>query len=198
MKDVEKTLLRSIAVVLVALRSRCIGTDGRTDWVGRSADYRGKAQELYRQANIPEDSQDTIQGAVRYHIGNILRDELSAEELEDYGLKTLSPVARGRERRASRAAIVTVARAELAAADVGKKSKKAAPAVEPAAPSSSGSLVADHLRLSKGAATIISQLSTDIIDGMTDGQRAKLDEELEAAQKAIARLRRHSRRRSAA
>ncbi|MER6485733.1 hypothetical protein ABT264_19520 [Streptomyces virginiae] len=200
MKDVERTLLKSTAVVLVALRSRCTDSEGRTDWGGRSADYRRQAQELYQQANIPADSEATIQGAVRWHVGNILRDELSTEELEDYGLKALSPTARSRERRSSRAAIVSVVRAETEAAEVKKKgkAKKTASAGELAVPAGAGSLVADHLRLSKGAATIISQLSTDVIDDMTDGQRAKLDAELEAAQKALAKLRRHSRRRSAA
>jgi hypothetical protein len=54
---------------------------------------------------------------------------------------------------------------------------------------------ADHLRLAHVAGNIVGQIDTSVVDThMTDGQRAKLDEELAALQKAITRLRRHTKK----
>ncbi|MGW6855811.1 hypothetical protein [Streptomyces xanthophaeus] len=198
-KDKETTLLRNIAVVLVELRSRTQDEEGRTDWHGRSHRYRLKATELYSRAGIPADSQAGIQAAVRYHIGNHLRTVAPANELADVNLKLDKPLEREQERRRSRAAIVSVARAELTAAKVSGKATsadaEAAKAVTDPAPSPS-SAVGDHIRLGTGAHNILAQLSTDVIDGMTDGQRARLDAELEAIQKVVSKLRRHTRKRS--
>jgi hypothetical protein len=191
-KDNETTLLRNIAVVLVELRARTQDADGRTDWHGRSHKYRVKAGELYASAGIPADSQASIQTAVRYHIGNHLRTVAPPEELADVNLKLDAPLEREQRRRKSRSAILSVARAEVTAAkSAGKRPKSdAAEVVEPPA-----SAVADHIRLGVGAHNVLSQLSTAVIDEMTDGQRARLDAELEEIQKVVSKLRRHIKKR---
>ncbi|MFJ6720502.1 hypothetical protein [Streptomyces sp. NPDC091259] len=192
-KDKETTLLRNIAVVLVELRSRTQDADGRTDWHGRSHKYRVKAGELYASAGIPADSQASIQTAVRYHIGNHLRTVAPPEELADVNLKLDAPLEREQRRRKSRSAILSVARAEVTAAkSVGKTTKSTAPMPDEAP----ASAVADHIRLGVGAHNVLSQLSLDVIDEMTDGQRARLDAELEEIQRVVSKLRRHTRKRS--
>jgi hypothetical protein len=197
-KTKETTLLKNIATVLVDIRRRCVDQDGRTDWQGRTHRYRQLAADLYSRSGIQLGSDSPIQAAVRYHIGNILREVVPPAELAQFNLKAQSPVERNQEARQARAAIVAMARHELTAAQsaaeqpkVKKTSKDAAPAPAPA-----GALVGDHIRLGAGARSILEQLSTDVIDGMTDGQRARLDAELEAIQKAVTKLRRHARKRS--
>ncbi|MEU8840245.1 hypothetical protein AB0D97_14090 [Streptomyces roseus] len=193
----QTTLLRNVARVLVEVRRR---TD---NWSGRGKEYRDFAARIYSGAGIAPDSLDGVQAAVRYHIGNIIREVATPEQLEDHNLKVLGPADRWREQQKSRTAVIASARAEVVAAEViasapakakGKtQTEQSAPPVPPV-----GSLVADHIRLGTGVASILSQLSTDVIDGMTDGQRARLDAQLEAAQKTLTKLRRHSRRRSEA
>ncbi|MEV6684439.1 hypothetical protein AB0N28_03690 [Streptomyces sp. NPDC051130] len=195
-KGEQTTLLKNVAVVLVELRRRC------DDWLGRTHEYRQLAASLYSRSGIPSDSQAAIQAAVRWHIGNHLRTVVSPEELAAHNLKVEGPAAREKVARQSRNAIVTVARAELEASSTRKtkaKSSKQADAVtdEPE-PMPSSSAVGDHLRLGRGAHTILEQLSPSVVDEMTDGQRSKLDDELAAIQKVVAKLRRHTKKRSSA
>jgi hypothetical protein len=203
-KDAETTLLRNIAVVIVELRRRC------DDWAGRTYKYRQLAGELYAQSGVELGRQSAVQAAVRYHIGNHLRLVLPPTELEALSLKPESPAERNKVGRQSRAAIVTMARHELTAAKVTEqvtkpksaKSKPAAKAAKGAKPAPTAppgpapAAVADHIRLGQGARNILEQLSTDVIDGMTDGQRARLDDELAAVQDRVAELRQHTRKRS--
>lgn len=174
-------LLRSLAVVLVELRKRHTDGDGRRDMLGRSYPYRQDAGEIYRQAGISEATRARTQQAVRWHIGNILRDVLDPAEVESYDLQPKSPLERMQDDRASRAALVTVSRAEVTA-----QSSDGAPTVK---------ATADHLRMATAALNITNQLSVEVIDeAMTDGQRAKLDEQLAAMQETIRKLRRHTRK----
>ncbi|MET9959319.1 hypothetical protein ABZ128_09555 [Streptomyces sp. NPDC006326] len=193
----QTVLLRNVARVLVEMRRRT------GNWGGRGKEYRDFAARIYSGAGIAPDSLDSVQAAVRYHIGNILREVATPEELEDHKLQPLGPSERWRVQQKSRTAVIASARAEIVAAEViakapaKTKGKKQTEQSSPPAPPV-GSLVADHIRLATGVASILSQLSTDVIDGMTDGQRARLDAQLEAAQKTLTKLRRHSRRKSEA
>nr|WSW58489.1 hypothetical protein OG513_07775 [Streptomyces sp. NBC_00998] len=199
-KTKETTLLKNIATVLVGIRQRCVDQDGRTDWQGRTHRYRQLAADLYSRSGIQLGSDSPIQAAVRYHIGNILREVVPPAELAQFNLKVQSPVERNQEARQARAAIVAMARHELTAAQSGaeqpKAKKQSKEAASAPAPAPAGALVGDHIRLGAGARSILEQLSTDVIDGMTDGQRARLDDELTKIQKRVAELRRHARKRS--
>lgn len=176
-------LLQNIAVVLIALRRQFTTDDGVADMRGQTHPYRQAAAELYRAANIPPDSQARVQTAVRWHVGNILRTELDAEELTSYELLTASPLERLQDDRAARAAIVSASRAESAA-------------VTSAAGGVTVKATADSLRMAGAALNILRQLSADVIDNaMTEGQRAKLDELLAEHQTVVAQLRRHTRKR---
>ncbi|GAA1064686.1 hypothetical protein [Streptomyces asiaticus] len=183
-------LVRNIAVVNVALRRQ------HDDMRGRTRAYREDVAQIYRAAGIGPNVVDRMQQAVRYHVGNILRDELSPEELRDLDLHTSSPLERARGARAVTSALATAERVSSQAVKVpsAKSRKTKRTDDEPApAPEIPVKATADHLRLVNAAKSIVSQLSPDVIDdAMTDGQRAKLHEELGALQDAIRVLRRHT------
>lgn len=92
-------LLRQLAPIIVELRARSALDDGRPDWGGRSPGYRERMADLYRRAGVPKERLDTIQAAMRYHIGNLIRERASREELLAVGLTTTAPRDRNAETR---------------------------------------------------------------------------------------------------
>lgn len=95
-------LLKEIAEDVVELRSMHHLEDGQTDWSGRSPEYRRAVSELYRRARVPHEQLDTVQAALRYHVGNLLRQRATAEDLAGVGLSATSP----KERLARQRAVV--------------------------------------------------------------------------------------------
>jgi hypothetical protein len=183
-------LYQNLAVTLVALRKRM------GDFRGESYEYRQKVSELYRRAGIDN---DRIKGNVRWHVGNALRRYLTPRELKRYGLHPDSPLERGQDSRATRAAIVTATRA-LAAAEPAKPAAKAstkapkgevkAEAIPDVLTGSEVKATADQLRLAQVAAGILDGMSDGAIaDDMTDGQRAKLDAQLATMESRLRALR---------
>lgn len=57
------------------------------DWAGRSRAYRRQMTVVYREAGLPEDPHLPVKTALRYHIGEVLRETLDAEALESVGLQ---------------------------------------------------------------------------------------------------------------
>ena len=90
-ENVRGAVLKRIAGVVVELRKRFRTDDGEIDWRGRTWEYRQAVIEMYRAAGIPSGSQSHLQGSLRYHVGNALRDAASPAELEAAGLKLESP-----------------------------------------------------------------------------------------------------------
>lgn len=113
--DGPKTeVLRELAHVVVDIRSRyCY--ESAPDWAGRSWKYRRAIAAMYLAAGIPPDAVASVQGALRYHVGNALRERVDAEELESAGLKVASPKERVASARSEAAALVSVLRADKAA-----------------------------------------------------------------------------------
>jgi hypothetical protein len=187
-------LLKNIAAVVVAIRRK------HDDMLGKSHDYRQEVAGMYRSANIPPDSADRIQKAVRWHVGNLLRQTLTPRELKRLELLPTSPLERLQDSRATNAAIIRAANvsADVSASTPAKKAKgKGAQVAIPEPAGAPVKATADHLRLAHVAANILGQLDTTVInEHMTDGQRAKLDDELAALQKRITALRRHTRKAS--
>jgi hypothetical protein len=168
-------LLKNIAKVLVALRTRHTLSDGRMDLRGQGYEYRQDAASVYSGAGIPADSVSTVQSAVRYHINNTLHDEFDVETLASYKLVTTSALERVQAGNSVRNALVAAARTETEAAGGG-------PAKE---------IVANHTRLAGSVVTILTSLRPDHIKtAMTPQQRAALDGQLAAAQEHIRTLRR--------
>ncbi|MFD9442145.1 hypothetical protein [Streptomyces sp. NPDC060001] len=201
--DIEKKptiLAMNLATVLLALRRK------HDDWLGRTHEYRQDAAEAYRQANIADrDTLTRLQATVRYHVGNALRRQLTPRELKNLELLDTSPLERIQDRRATDSAILraTKVSVEVAASTPRKTSKNAKGTTEEVVPAQAGGAghgvkaTADHLRLAHVAGNIVGQLDTDVIrEHMTDGQRAKLDEELAALQQTVAKLRRLTRKSS--
>jgi hypothetical protein len=91
---------RRFAEVVVDLRKRFPNTAGTgPDWKGTTQAYRDHIAAMYRASGVPEDAVSNMQAAIRYHIGNVLRDRLSEEELTEAGLSKDSPLDRARASR---------------------------------------------------------------------------------------------------
>ncbi|MFE0326318.1 hypothetical protein ACFW08_05815 [Streptomyces sp. NPDC058960] len=189
-------LAMNLATVLLAIRKQ------HDDWLGRTHEYRQLASEVYRQANIQDKAQLTrLQATVRYHVGNLLRRQLTPRELKRLELLDTSPLERQQDQRATNRALLAATKAsvDVAASSPRKAAKKAAAdeqaTLVPSQERGPGLVVkatADHLRLASVAVNLVGQLDVDVIDGdMTTGQRAKLDEELAVLERSVRKLRRH-------
>lgn len=111
-------LLRQLASVVVDLRSRFSLDDGRPDWGGRSPDYRSYIADLYTRAGVPKDKLDTIQAAMRYHVGNLIRERAPKDELLAVGLTTTAPRDRNAATRDALHAISAAAGGRTPSSDV--------------------------------------------------------------------------------
>jgi hypothetical protein len=194
-EDKPTIMAMNIATVLIAIRKQ------HDDWLGRSHDYRQRAAEVYTQANIPDETRRRLQGAVRYHIGNMLRRYLTPRELKSLELLDTSPLERQQDNRATNSVLLSAVRASVEVdASTPKRAvepAKGKPAPKEKVPEQGGGAgtavkaTADHLRLTQTAINIIGQLDDDVInEHMTDGQRTKLDDQLAEIERAARRLRR--------
>lgn len=93
--------LRAVATRFVEAREHFYTKEGEPDWTGRTYAYRRWVREVMTSANTPPESLATVQAAIRYHVGNILRDRLDAEALAVLGLRPESPRERSVEKRAA-------------------------------------------------------------------------------------------------
>lgn len=94
---------RDLATVIVQLRGQFAHPklEGLKDWKGQSPECREAVAKIYETAGIPSDSVSSIQSAIRYHIGNALREVAPAEALDKLGLDPRGPAERQNQRRAS-------------------------------------------------------------------------------------------------
>jgi hypothetical protein len=98
--DVDRTaLLKRTAATFVWARRHFFTQEGEPDWTGRTNAYRRWVRETMAQAHIPSSEAPTIQAAVRYHSGAALREQLTAEQIEELGLRPESPRERSVEKR---------------------------------------------------------------------------------------------------
>jgi len=98
LRDHRTDRLRDLAKIVVELRGSHTLEDGRADWSGRSPVYRQTMADIYARAKVPADNLDTVQAALRYHVGNLLRESASGDDLEAVGLSKIAP----RQRLATR------------------------------------------------------------------------------------------------
>lgn len=89
--------LQSVATNFVDAREFFFTKEGEPDWQGRTHAYRSWVRETMTLAGVPTDELANVQSAIRYHTGNIVRERLSEEQLEDAGLTAAGP----RERAAA-------------------------------------------------------------------------------------------------
>ncbi|UJQ86815.1 hypothetical protein PQE16_gp25 [Arthrobacter phage Reedo] len=98
--DTERTgLLREAARYFADAREHFFTREGEVDWLGRTHAYRLWVREVMGSANVPGDETTSLQAALRYHTGNILREKLDDETLDSLGLKKSSPRERSVEKR---------------------------------------------------------------------------------------------------
>lgn len=106
--DEERTpILRALAEDLVSAREHFTRDDGSPDWKGRSYPYRVWVRDVFADAGVPKDDLPTIQAAIRYHVGAVLRARLDEDTLAEYGLIPRSPKERSRDRRQGRTALLS-------------------------------------------------------------------------------------------
>ncbi|KPC89898.1 hypothetical protein ADL27_38445 [Streptomyces sp. NRRL F-6602] len=188
-QDSATTLKKNVAVVCLALR-RQMG-----DLAGDSYEYRRRVSDMYEAANIPDDLKESIRSGVRYHIGNLMRDVYTPDELASLHLLKSKPVDRMREQATRTRALVTAIQVQETSRK--KKPPRAAEA-KPSAASEKGLAVkatADQLRLAEAARRVVDQVDEEVVrDSMTPGQRQKLDDNLAAMESRIRSLRRKLKR----
>lgn len=66
------------------------------NWDGSNREYKAEISRAYREAGVPADSEDTVQAALRYHVGNRVREVVPADVLDAVGLDREGPNARQR------------------------------------------------------------------------------------------------------
>lgn len=94
--------MRKAAEAVVDLRATFIDREGRPDMGGNSFAYREALREAVAEAGVPASERTKLMTTIRYHIGNVMRDRYTAEQLESWGLGNLSPLERQRADRKSR------------------------------------------------------------------------------------------------
>lgn len=99
--DERTRAYRATADLLVELRTHFTNSDGEPDMRGTSFPYRDAVRDIYAEAGLTSDPNDPVKAALRYHVGNALRERLSADELVAYGLAKANPRDRQRERHGS-------------------------------------------------------------------------------------------------
>ena len=93
---------RRAAEAIVSAREYFYTSDGRPDWSGRTRAYRDFIAEVYGNAGVTRDDLASEQAAVRYHVGNVVRERVSDADLEDAGYRVASPRQRSIDRRSAR------------------------------------------------------------------------------------------------
>ena len=111
----ERTeILRAVASTLIEAREHFFTADGEVDYRGRTYAYRRLVGEIFAGANLPPDEISTVQAAVRYHVGNLLRDRLDPTTISDLGLRAESPKTRSAEKRTAEGEALRVLRGGVA------------------------------------------------------------------------------------
>lgn len=116
-REQKTVIFRQIAKAAVDLREHFLTPESAPDWAGRTGAYRDYIRDLYREAGLSAEETNTIQSAVRYHAGNLVRERLSEPDLQDLGLSTQSPAARIKAFRDAQSMTLRVVRNDVADLD---------------------------------------------------------------------------------
>ena len=101
-------VLRDVASDFVDAREHFFTKEGEPDWRGRTYAYRRWVRETMSLANVPPETIHATQAAIRYHVGNVLRDRLDHQTVEALGLLSESPRERSVEKRERHSAVLSV------------------------------------------------------------------------------------------
>jgi hypothetical protein len=107
--DDERTAhLRAAGESFVSAREHFFTREGEPDWLGRTHAYRQFVREVLRDARVPSELLATVQAAIRYHTGNVLRERLSEDQIAELGLRVESPRERSVEKRQKHAETIAL------------------------------------------------------------------------------------------
>ncbi len=107
--ETEKTTnLRAVATSFVDAREHFFTPEGTPDWKGRTHAYRLWVRETMTLASIQADELGTVQAAIRYHVGNIVRERMNEDELQNLGLSATSPRERSVAKRERNTSVLTL------------------------------------------------------------------------------------------
>lgn len=101
--------MHAAADALVDMRLIYTNRDGLPDLAGSSFDYRQAVSEGLANAGVEPAKRSKVMAALRYHVGNRVRDRFTSEQLADYGLNAHSPHDRQRAEREMLSKIVRIA-----------------------------------------------------------------------------------------
>ena len=101
--------MRHAANLMIDLREFFTNTEGLPDYRGRSWAYRQTVNEALDYAGLTGEERAKVMSALRYHVSNLLRERLTAEQLADYGMIAATSVERQRESRKVRARMARIA-----------------------------------------------------------------------------------------
>lgn len=101
--------MRRAAEVMIDLRQTFVDRNGQIDLAGTSYPYRQAVREIMSRANVEGSERARVMNAIRYHLGNILREKFTPEQLEEFGLDPRSPLARQKADREQRSRVLRVA-----------------------------------------------------------------------------------------
>lgn len=107
-EDARTQHLRAVANAFIEAREHFYTPSGEPDWQGRTHAYRVWVRETMGLANIQKDELTTVQAAIRYHVGNIMRDRMDADTLASIGLTSSSPRERSVAKRAKNSEVLTI------------------------------------------------------------------------------------------
>lgn len=93
---------RAAAEALVAARRMFTDRDGNADLRGRTYAYRTWTGEVLGAAGVPPEDRSTVSAAIRYHVGNVVRETSTPDELSEMGLLPEGPRERSAAGRAER------------------------------------------------------------------------------------------------
>jgi hypothetical protein len=104
----KTTNLRTVAEAFFDAREHFFTPEGTPDWKGRTHAYRVWVRETMRTADIQKGELTTVQAAIRYHVGNVVRERMDDGALMDLGLSKSSPRERSVEKRGRNSEILAI------------------------------------------------------------------------------------------
>lgn len=176
LEESRTQILRRLADVVVSIRQGFLTEDSRPDWRGSSWEYRQFIGEMYEASGVPPDSASNIQAALRYHVGNRLREVVPAEELEEAGLLASSPKDRMMSARQEMQALAVAMSEDLQSGDLATRRER-------------------YGRLSEAAVALSDKMASFEVDELPKRQAQKVLEQIREAEGNLQALAESLRRR---
>lgn len=101
--------MHAAADALVDMRMIYTNRDGKPDLAGSSFEYRQAVSDGLADAGVSAGERSKVMAALRYHVGNRVRERFTPEELSEYGLHANSPHERQRAEREMLSRIIRTA-----------------------------------------------------------------------------------------